>query len=215
MLSSSQEVRVAGGLKMKDSATNITLGIGCVVTAITLSTTCFLTVNAVLAYVGGDQPRVSWDEATAEPIVPAVLPSRKLAAAELPDTVTAAIKRGASDSTPRRASAVMAPRTGYTLEPRQERSSPAQAVLTSTAASSSFASSELSPGRQDQPRPADEEPIAEASAVAITSAELQRCGEGSFAGAICREAVRWNACHPDGWNKTPECVVEQFDVSIH
>jgi hypothetical protein len=212
MLSSSQEVRVAGGLKMKDSATNITLGIGCVITALTLSTTCFLTVNAVLAYVGGDQSGVSWGEANAEPIVSAALSSRKPAAVALPETVTAVAKPEVSDSG-RPVSRVIPPSTAFIPEPRQESAPPAESAFVWIADStSSVATPELPARRQDPPRVADVEATTEVSAVALTSVELQRCGDDSFAGAICREAVRWNSCHPDGWNKTPECAVQQFEV---
>jgi hypothetical protein len=66
--------------------------------------------------------------------------------------------------------------------------------------------------RQDHATIADERKSAEESAVAFAGLEQQRCGEGSLASAICREVMRWKTCHPDGWNETPDCAVQQFEV---
>jgi hypothetical protein len=198
---------------MKDSATNITLGIGWVVTALTLSTTCFLTVNAVLAYVRGDERSIALDRANEDPIVPAVLASRSLVPAAEPEPAISVTKAGVSDSTQRRVSAVMTRRPAYIPEPRQESSiSIEPVVVPSPEAASTGATAESPPPRQEQARVPELQPTMEAGAVASANAGQAQCGEASLAGAFCREAVRWNTCHPEGWNKSPECAVQQFDV---
>lgn len=70
-------------------------------------------------------------------------------------------------------------------------------------------------------RPATKEPIvAEAnqapraqlpaeSAMDRMRRELAQCGQmGFLQRGICMERTRWNHCHPDNWNKTPECAVQ-------
>ena len=198
---------------MKDSATNITLAVGCVVTALTLGTTCFLTVNAVLAYVRGDTHSIVRDERNEEPIVPAVFASRNLAAAALPDTPYSVVRANLNDSAPHRTTGMMKPTAAYGLAPRQVPSSPTEAPSTSNPEPASVgATAESPPLRQEQARIPDEQVAREEVAVVMSSTALAQCGEGSLGSAICRETARWSICHPESWNKTPECTVQQFEV---
>jgi hypothetical protein len=197
---------------MKDSVTKITLGIGCVVTGLTLTTTCFLTVDAFLTYVKGDQSAAFVGEANAEPIVPRVIASRQVAADAIPDR-TGAVSNSSTIVVARRPVSPERPKPPYVPELRQESATRAEPLVPLTPDPvSTGATVEPGAGRQDQAMAANGQQIAADISTATSTAEPARCDEGSLAGAICREAVRWNTCHPDGWNKTPECVVQQFDV---
>jgi hypothetical protein len=49
-----------------------------------------------------------------------------------------------------------------------------------------------------------------AETAASAEGEDKRCPDG-FWGGLCRERMRWNNCHPDKWDVTPECTVQKFN----
>jgi hypothetical protein len=53
--------------------------------------------------------------------------------------------------------------------------------------------------------------LAETGVAHIRTEQAQCSQEGFWRREICKEAARWNHCHPDKWNKVPECVVQEFD----
>jgi len=43
---------------------------------------------------------------------------------------------------------------------------------------------------------------------------LAACGRpGVLLNDVCREAARWNHCHPDHWDTARECAVQRFASS--
>jgi hypothetical protein len=55
--------------------------------------------------------------------------------------------------------------------------------------------------------------LAETGVAHIRTEQAQCSQEGFWNREICKEEVRWNHCHPDKWNKVPECAVQKFDYS--
>ena len=60
----------------------------------------------------------------------------------------------------------------------------------------------------DQIAASEQASVAETAAAA--QGEDKRCPDG-FWGGLCRERMRWNNCHPDKWDVTPECTVQKFN----
>jgi hypothetical protein len=61
---------------------------------------------------------------------------------------------------------------------------------------------------QDQSAGAEQASTSETGATGDVAGN--RCADG-FWGGLCRERMRWNTCHPDKWDVTPECAVQKFN----
>jgi hypothetical protein len=68
----------------------------------------------------------------------------------------------------------------------------------------------------EEPRAAPREQLAlnTSGADQLTARQQERCATGGiFAQEICRERLRWSHCHPDKWDRVPECRVRQVAPS--
>jgi len=68
----------------------------------------------------------------------------------------------------------------------------------------------------EEPRAATREQLAfnTSGADQLTARQQERCAAGGFfAQEICRERLRWSHCHPDKWDRVPECRVRQVAPS--
>jgi hypothetical protein len=97
--------------------------------------------------------------------------------------------------------------------PRPKREKPRAAEQRSTELATG-ATVVPAPVRDERRRIPGERQVIAKSGIARFRSEQNRCGqEGFWRREICKEAARWNHCHPDKWDKVPECVVQKFDSS--
>jgi hypothetical protein len=47
----------------------------------------------------------------------------------------------------------------------------------------------------------------------MSAQQQEQCTGGFFAREVCKERLRWSHCHPDKWDRVPECRVQHFTPS--